>query len=74
MIDIAVWSLAVTVLAVGGGILLKVGAAQQKLDELSTIPDRVTTLETEIKDLQQIRQDTEWIKRYLMDKDPKRGR
>lgn len=72
-LPVAVWSLLVTVLVVGGGILLKVGAAQQQLEKVKDVPERLATVEAKVQSIEEIKASVKRIEDILLSQ-PSRSR
>lgn len=69
----AVWSLLVTVIVIGGGILLKVGAAQQQLEKVKDVPERLATVEAKVQSIEEIKASVKRIEDILLSQ-PSRSR
>lgn len=72
-LPVAVWSLLVTVLVVGGGILLKVGAAQQQIEKVKDVPERLATVEAKVQSIEEIKASVKRIEDILLSQ-PSRSR
>lgn len=72
-LPVAIWSLVVTMVVVGGGILLKVGAAQEQLEKVKGVPERLATVEAKVQSIEEIKASVKRIEDILLSQ-PNRGR
>lgn len=71
-LPVALWSLVVTVVLVGAGLLMKVGAAQEQLEKVKNVPDRLAKVEAQVDDIEDIKRAVTRIENILLEQSNRR--
>lgn len=71
-IPVALWSLVVTLVVVGGGLLLRAGASQERLDKMVDVPERLAKVEAEVENIKDIKAAVTRIENILLEQGNRR--
>lgn len=67
-IPVALWSLVVTLVVIGGGMLLRAGAAQEQLEKMKDVPERLSKVEAQVGDIEDIKRAVTRIENILLER------